>query len=303
VLSLLGTVEDEVLFRLCDYVVDQDTAGALVFLEELSEQGQDLGRLVVDLLEHLRHLMLVQATGEVPDTLPVTDEARERLREQANQLGPPTVLRLIDLLHVAVEDMRQGGDPRLPLELALVKVTRPGADLSRESLAYRVEQLERVAPRGGTPSGGGDRGATADPPPAADNPEPAAQAEPVTPPPSLELEQLQEAWRRSVLPAVEARSIPASAMLAEAHPAALEGDTLTLEFLPEAGFHREKAEEPKSVELLRDALYEVTGRRLELSFTTGERLAKEKPEPERPASEEEIVELMKTTFDAQELEL
>ena len=39
--------------------------------------------------------------------------------------------------------LRQGGDPRLPLELALVKVTRPGADLSRESLAHRVELLEQ----------------------------------------------------------------------------------------------------------------------------------------------------------------
>jgi hypothetical protein len=106
-----------------------------------------------------------------------------------------------------------------------------------------------------------------------------------------------------VLPAVETRSIPASAMLAEAHPAALDGDTLTLEFPPEAGFHREKAEEPKSVTLLADALYEVTGRRLELRFVTGERAAGEKREPDRPATEEEIVELMKTTFDAQELEL
>ena len=42
VLALLGAVEDEVLFRLCDLVVDGDTAGALVLLEELSEQGQDL---------------------------------------------------------------------------------------------------------------------------------------------------------------------------------------------------------------------------------------------------------------------
>ena len=33
-------------------------------------------------------------------------------------------------LAVAVDDLRQGGDPRLPLELALVKVTRPGTDLS-----------------------------------------------------------------------------------------------------------------------------------------------------------------------------
>src|SRR6185436_10673852 len=122
VLQLLGAVEEEALFRLCDLIVDRDTAGALTFLEELAEQGQDLGRLVVDLLEHLRHLMLVQHMGEVPDSLPVTEETRDRLRAQANQLGEATVIRLVDLLAVAVEDMRQGGDPRLPLELALVKV-------------------------------------------------------------------------------------------------------------------------------------------------------------------------------------
>ena len=130
-------------------VVDRDTAGALTFVEELSEQGQDLGRLVTDLLEHLRHLLLVQHMGEVPDSLPVTEETRERLHEQANQLGEATVLRLFDLLAVAVEDMRQGGDPRLPLELALVKVTRPAADLSRESLAYRLEQLEQQRAQSG----------------------------------------------------------------------------------------------------------------------------------------------------------
>src|SRR5438309_2063606 len=73
VLQLLGAVEEEALFRLCDLVIDRDTAGALTFLEELAEQGQDLGRLLVDLLEHLRHLMLVQHMGEVPESLPVTE--------------------------------------------------------------------------------------------------------------------------------------------------------------------------------------------------------------------------------------
>ncbi len=87
VLELLGAVEEEALFRLCDLVVDRDTAGTLTFVEELAEQGQDLARLVTDLLEHLRHLMLVQHMGEVPDSLPVTEETRERLRAQANQLG------------------------------------------------------------------------------------------------------------------------------------------------------------------------------------------------------------------------
>jgi DNA polymerase III subunit gamma/tau len=50
VLQLVGAVDEESLLRLCDMVVDRDTAGALVFIEELAERGQDLGRLVTDLL-------------------------------------------------------------------------------------------------------------------------------------------------------------------------------------------------------------------------------------------------------------
>ena len=286
VLQLLGAVEEEALFRICDLVVDRDTAGALTFVEELAEQGQDLGRLVTDLLEHLRHLLLVQHMGEVPDSLPVTEETRERLRAQANQLGEGVVLRLCDLLAVAVDDMRQGGDPRLPLELALVKVTRPAADLSRESLAYRVELLEH-------------RPAAA---PAAEEtpsavPEP---AEPLPEPPSVDLEALQEAWQRSVLPAITERSIPTGTMLAEARPVELAGDELVLEFPPSASFHRQLAEEPKNATLLRDALYEVTGRRLAVSFAVGEDT--QAAEEEIAQTEEDFVSLFKDTFDAREIE-
>jgi DNA polymerase III subunit gamma/tau len=295
VLQLLGAVEEEALFRLCDLVVDKDTAGALTFIEELSEQGQDLGRLVLDLLEHLRHVMLVQHMGQVPDSLPVTEETREQLRAQANQLGEATVIRLVDLLAVAVEDMRQGGDPRLPLELALVKVTRPGADLSRESLAYRVEQLETRSHVPAGPVAGSD--------PETRPEEPMAEAAPRPgPPPSLELEQLQEAWQRTILPAVAERSIPAASVLGEAHPADLAGDTLTVEFPASAAFHRQLAEEPKNATLLAEALYEVTGRHLGLAFAEGEARGDADDEGDEPPGEERILELVKETLDARERE-
>jgi DNA polymerase III gamma/tau subunit len=217
----------------------------------------------------------------------VTEETRERLRAQANQLGQATVIRLVDLLAVAIEDMRQGGDPRLPLELALVKVTRPGADLSRESLSFRLEQLEdqrHVAPRQ-------DPGTV---------PEPRAE-EPRAEPPSLELEQLQEAWQRTILPAVEERSIPAASVLREAHPAGLADDTLTVEFPASASFHRQLAEEPKNATLLEEALYEVTGRHLGLAFAEGAARA-ERAEDDEPPGEDRILELVKETLDARERE-
>jgi DNA polymerase III gamma/tau subunit len=230
--------------------------------------------------------------GEVPDALPVTEEARERLREQANQIPAASVVRLIDLLAVAVDDMRQGGDPRLPLELALVKVTRPASDLSRESLAFRLERLEA----GHVPAG--EKPGTAVPrPEVVADPPPEAQ----TPPLRIELEQLQEAWRRSILPAVAERSIPISSALGEAHPAALAGDTLTLEFPQTAAFHLQLAEDSKNAALLRDALYEVTGRKLAVVFELGEP-GEAVEHDETPASEEDVLELMKSTFDARELD-
>jgi hypothetical protein len=200
------------------------------------------------------------------------------------------VLRLIDLLHVAVEDMRQGGDPRLPLELALVKVTRPGSDLSRESVAYRLEQLEQAAkpPVRASEPVEGVRGNREVPP----APTPPA-------PPSLELESLQEAWQRTILPAVEERSIPTASVLREARLAGLADDRLTLEFPSSADFHRKLAEDPKNATLLQDALYEVTGRKLAVAFQLGEHTREEAAE--EPLGEDEILELVKETFDAREL--
>jgi hypothetical protein len=174
-----------------------------------------------------------------------------------------------------------------------VKVTRPAADLSRESVAYRLEQLERGVHSGhvqGTVPG-------TRPEETGPAPEPESGR-----PPSLELEQLQEAWQRTILPAVEEKSIPTASVLREAHPKGLAGDRLTVEFPRAASFHRQLAEDPKNATLLEEALYEVTGRHLELEFEVGEN-GGDAPaaEEEQPASEEEIIELMKGTFDAREV--
>jgi DNA polymerase-3 subunit gamma/tau len=290
VLQLLGAVEEEALFRICDLIVDSDIAGLLAFIEELADQGQDLARLVSDLLEHLRHLLLVQHMGEVPGSLPVTEETRERLRSQANQLGEPLVLRLIDLLAVAVDDVRQGGDPRLPLELALVKVTRPGADLTRESIGYRLEQLESRVREGqpvtSTAPAPKNEPASEEPPQAGD----------------IDLEHVQQLWKQAILPAVSERSIPTASVLNEARPVELAGDRLVIEFPPTASFHRNLAEEPKNVSILADVVRELTGRPLTLAFAVGEGPVDEAATEQTPPSEAEFVSLFKSTFDAREVE-
>ena len=120
--------------------------------------------------------------------------------------------------------------------------------------------------------------------------------------PPVELTQLQDAWQRAILPAVEQKSIPAASVLREAHLAELAGDRLVVEFPQAAAFHRELAEDPKNASLLADALYEVTGRRFALAFAVGENGEHGLGEDDRAPSEDELVAQIKHAFDATELE-
>ena len=104
-----------------------------------------------------------------------------------------------------------------------------------------------------------------------------------------------------MLPAVEERSIPAASVLREAHLVGLDGDELTLEFPAEAQFHRGLAEDPKNAAVLREALYEVTGRKLGVVFVIGEKRERADTQ-EPPPSEDDLVALFKETFDAREVD-
>ena len=83
-------------------------------------------------------------------------------------------------------------------------------------------------------------------------------------------------------------------------PAGLAGRQADGRVPASADFHRKLAEEPKNATLLVDALYEVTGRRLALAFAVGER-SRGARRAEEPLGEDEILELVKETFDAREL--
>jgi hypothetical protein len=111
-----------------------------------------------------------------------------------------------------------------------------------------------------------------------------------------------DAWQRTIVEAVRERSIPVASLLAEATPTELAGDTLTLEFPAGADFHRRQVAEPGNIGVLRDALYEVTGRKLAVVLETGEGESAPGQDDDEPLSEEDVISLLKETLDAHEVE-
>ena len=117
-----------------------------------------LRELVTDLLAHLRLIFLQQQLGQLPAEAAVTDDERARVASQAERLEPATVHRLIDLLRGVLDDVRDGADPRLPLELALVRTVparrRPhGRGLRPAPVADRGRHAGRGAATTATAAG------------------------------------------------------------------------------------------------------------------------------------------------------
>ena len=81
-------------------------------------------------------------SGHVPDSFSVTAEHTDRLSAQADRLSQGEILRAIDFLASAIAAVKDGSEPRIQLEMALLKATQPQADLSLQALMFRIDQLE-----------------------------------------------------------------------------------------------------------------------------------------------------------------
>jgi DNA polymerase III subunit gamma/tau len=152
VLDVLGVIASELLFEIIDIVIDRDPAAALLFVQRLAERGTSYPQFIHDLLRHLRQIFLVQYLDDVSDdpgtmlalaqNLEIDEQLLDRLARQAHQLSGRELLRLIELLGRAQTEIRGGLDPRLQLEMALVRAARPEVDHSPDALEERLRRLE-----------------------------------------------------------------------------------------------------------------------------------------------------------------
>ncbi len=307
--DILGVADAELVLDATDSLADRDPRAALLAVQRLSDSGRDFTQFMRDLSAHLRHLFVVQTLGEVPDSFSVTAEHTDRLATQAERFSQGEILRAIDFLAAAIAAVKDGSEPRIQLEMALLKATQPQADLSLQALMFRIEQLE--ARLGGSPAPEQAAAAPAAPsapatPPAAPArsaaggtvaavaTDPQAEADPM-PVGAVELEQLQAIWP-AVAQAVTEENGMLGAALGAGRPVTIEADRLTVAFPPDAAFVKKKAEANR--ELVQRAVRGLTGHTLAVAYELREDALPAGPEL---LGEEELIERLRAEFAAEEV--
>ena len=176
---------DELIEALCD----RDAGRAIAGVAERVTAGIDARQLTRDLLDELRAVFLSLMARQLVERPEAEVEA---IAERGHRLGPAATVRAMELLGQALVDMREAPDPRVLLEVALVRLCYPDADTSVDALVQRIERLEKAvaagAAAGGDRGSGGGSGHVRAAPPVGARPQPSSQdpPPPQEPPPATQ---------------------------------------------------------------------------------------------------------------------
>jgi DNA polymerase-3 subunit gamma/tau len=141
VLSMFGLTAQKQLLDLSGAVLAGEVEGALRQLNDLAGHGKDLGRLLADLLNHFRNLLIFQISRGDLNLLEVTEAEAAALAEQAKLAGTEGLTRILEVLGDADLRLRDTTSKKILLEVALLKAIEARTALSLDTVLKRLEEL------------------------------------------------------------------------------------------------------------------------------------------------------------------
>ncbi len=278
--ALLGLIDVKYIFDLAGALIRKDTAAAMTGIETVIAAGKDDARLLKDMVEHFRHLMMMRIDPE--KLQPLIDYPvyyRKQLLEQANSLSLGDILKVMDILIGAKDTERLTDAPRLALELALARsaVVLGHGDTpvppmpSRPAPAAKplTPPLQRPLPSASAaPSGNVKR----EPGPAA--PAAAVSAATAVLAKALSMEEVCSQWHDMTSSVQESRTYLGACLL-EGKPVSVKGQALTIAFPESCAYQKECLEETEAGRIVAEAFSKILGRDIAVTFVIEKGVARD----------------------------
>lgn len=148
VVELLGTVNVEQLFDMAECIINQNTKKSLQILNEFVIWGKDIRNLINDLIDHFRNLMVCKVSTDLDEIISLPEETVKLLKQQAKSVDINDLIRILNILSVAQDNIKTSSNPRVLAEVTMMKIAQPMFDESKESLIKRIENLEKTIESG-----------------------------------------------------------------------------------------------------------------------------------------------------------
>jgi len=270
VLSMFGLVAESRILNLSRTILAGEIQPALAQLNQLAQGGKDLGRLLSDLLNHFRNLLIFQISRGDLNLLEVSEEEIAALKEQSALANAGALSRILESLAQAELNLRDAVSKKIFLEVALLKAIEARNAIPIDSLLQQLSQMRSQGGAGPLPSPSQSPAASRENPAARTTSKPAEDLKTAaladSPPVGVELCGL---WTRLV--EVIGRASPfVRTYLLEAHPVEFEKNVLVIGFDPEFEEYLGLVDNARNHALLQTKLAELGHANCRIKFVKAE---------------------------------
>jgi len=264
-ISVLGLIEQDALFDISDKIIQKNALAALRILDDILNQGKDIGVFLNNLIEHFRNLMVAKISQQDSTLIDLPKEVFERLGQQSAALSLEEIFSYFNILVAAQETGKRLDSLRIPLEIALVKLA------SDKKAKLSVGHPVAAAPKYDPPSAPHSANPAAPPVQAKKEEDPPKESNTIL---TITIEDIKNAWQ-NITDGLAKVKMYLATYFNEGTPLKLEKNTLTISFPRDCSLHKETLEERDNRQLIEKTFADSLNCNLRVNFVFSKEVRRE----------------------------
>ena len=148
--ELLGVVPEDALDELVGAIAEGSADRALGLVHTFQKEGRNLQHFCREAIRHIRNLLVARVCGADSDLIAATPDQRPALEKAAGRFSEEDLTRFFQILLQTDDDLRRKPDPRVHLEMGLLRLINASRLAPMEEL---LAELKSETSGGGTATG------------------------------------------------------------------------------------------------------------------------------------------------------
>lgn len=302
VVSTLGIVDWELIAKVTEAIREKNTSAALDIVDHILSAGKDIPQFIDELIEHFRNIMVARLASKETETgnqalsklINLPAEHIAVVSQQAEGFSVEDTLYIIQVLSNTKQMLKNSPLLRVPLELAIVRLTRRESLASVAQILKRLSELETRVSSGPSSEVNSvlerpaieekkvNSASSCQADNAVDTPVAAERYEAETAP--VTLEGVDEFWPQ-LLERLRKVKMSAATYLINAQPIKLEGKILTVGLPKDSVFSKEALDKNNNREIIEKLLSEILKKDIKLALILTNSKAPQPPSPKEEGRE------------------
>ncbi len=277
--NILGITNSDLIFHMADDILEKSLEKTLETIDDIIQNGKDIHQFIKDLIYHFRNLMVVK-TSNRPEEI-MDSEDIERLISQSKTMKLEYILSALQILTTADANAKWSTQPRIILEMAMIKLVKLEEELSLEERIKRLEMgivdnVQSVVKQSPVEKKVAVSGSQKSEKVEVTPTEPVEREEVVDDGSTLTLDTINSQWA-AVMQTIKMKKINIYALLLEGNVLSFQNNLLTIGYEEGFGFHKDAISGDNNKLFVEEIVSTHFKKPIVMTFIMGKQITKSNP--------------------------